>query len=199
MGSRIPCPWGDIGTPITLFGPQVFPRTAVAAATGRLDHEDIARRHLGRADVTQFLARAVDPFDPVPPLRAGVPAGHAERRDRAIVGKDRSGHRFEEADPARGDFVVALYNPKSRRRTEQLVQALAMLSEERAPQTPVVVARALGRPDEHVTITTLAKVDPDRVDMTTLLIVGSSATRVIDAGRRQWVFTPRGYAQKGKP
>jgi cobalt-precorrin 5A hydrolase / precorrin-3B C17-methyltransferase len=132
--------------------------------------------------------------------RAGAPLGHdfcAISLSDLLTPWSAIERRLQAA--ARGDFVVALYNPKSRKRTEQLVQALAILSEERAPQTPVVVARALGRVDEHVTITTLAEVDLAGVDMTTLLIIGSSTTRILDTGRRQWVFTPRGYAQKAKP
>jgi cobalt-precorrin 5A hydrolase/precorrin-3B C17-methyltransferase len=90
---------------------------------------------------------------------------------------------------AEGDFVVALYNPRSRRRSEQLGQARRILLAARPPGTPVILARNLGRADESVTTTTLAALDPETVDMLTLVLVGSSATR---AGKG-FVYTPRGY------
>jgi precorrin-2 C20-methyltransferase/precorrin-3B C17-methyltransferase len=94
-----------------------------------------------------------------------------------------------------GDLVLALYNPASRTRREQLVRALTVLREERAGETPVVLARAVGAPEEHVLITTLAELDPATVDMRTLLIVGSSTTRVTDGnGHGPRVYTPRSYA-----
>lgn len=94
---------------------------------------------------------------------------------------------------AEGDFVVAFYNPVSRRRRDQLAKARALLLEKRPPETPVVVARNLGRDGETLEVTTLAELDPERVDMLTLVLVGSSETRAMRGGR---VYTPRGYAAK---
>ena len=93
------------------------------------------------------------------------------------------------------DLVLALYNPASRTRREQLVRAIDVLRRHRSPDTPVVVARAVGADDEAVTVTTLGDVDLDAVDMRTLLIVGSSATRVIAGGDGSppRVYTPRRY------
>ncbi len=90
------------------------------------------------------------------------------------------------------DLVLALYNPASRTRRDQLDRAFAVLRGHRAPGTPVVVARAVGSADEAVTVTTLADVDSvaDAIDMRTLLIVGSSTTRVTAGGA---VYTPRRY------
>ncbi|MEQ8394509.1 precorrin-3B C(17)-methyltransferase [Thalassobaculum sp.] len=99
---------------------------------------------------------------------------------------------------AEGDFVVAFYNPVSRRRRTQLHAAKAALSAHRPADTPVVLARSLGRPEETVAVTTLADLDPETVDMLTVVLVGSSTTRAVprsDGGC--WVYTPRGYA--GKP
>lgn len=94
------------------------------------------------------------------------------------------------AAAAAADFALALYNPASRTRREQLDRAVAVLREHRGPSTPVVVARAVGDPAaEAVTVTTLGELDPGVVDMRTLLIVGSSQTRLI-AGSGQ-VYTPR--------
>jgi precorrin-2 C20-methyltransferase/precorrin-3B C17-methyltransferase len=98
------------------------------------------------------------------------------------------------------DLVLALYNPASRTRREQLARAVEVLRRHRAQDTPVVVARAVGAEDEAVTVTTLgALADPstgelDAVDMRTLLIVGSSTTRTIanDGGPLR-VYTPRSY------
>jgi precorrin-2 C20-methyltransferase/precorrin-3B C17-methyltransferase len=88
------------------------------------------------------------------------------------------------------DLVLALYNPASRTRREQLDRALEVLRRHRAPGTPVVVARAVGSDDEDVRVTTLTGVDAAAVDMRTLLIVGSSTTRVTAGGA---VYTPRSY------
>ncbi|MEQ8814057.1 MAG: precorrin-3B C(17)-methyltransferase [Thalassobaculum sp.] len=99
---------------------------------------------------------------------------------------------------AEGDFVVAFYNPVSRRRRTQLHAARAILMGHRPADTPVVLARSLGRPEETVSVTTLAELDPETVDMLTVVLVGSSATRAVPRGDGgTWVYTPRGYA--GKP
>lgn len=90
------------------------------------------------------------------------------------------------------DLVLALYNPASKTRREQLARAVAVLREYRAPGTPVVVARAVGSESETVGVTTLAEVDLEAVDMRTLLIVGSSATRVVPDDPPR-VYTPRRY------
>jgi precorrin-2 C20-methyltransferase/precorrin-3B C17-methyltransferase len=128
--------------------------------------------------------------------RVGAPLGH----DFAVVSLSdilkpwpAIERRLEAAGA--GDLVLALYNPASRTRRDQLERALEVLRGHRAPQTPVVVARAVGAPEEAVTITTLDAVDVDAVDMRTLLIIGSSTTRVI-AGRNgdgARVYTPRSY------
>jgi precorrin-2 C20-methyltransferase/precorrin-3B C17-methyltransferase len=92
------------------------------------------------------------------------------------------------------DLVVALYNPASRTRREQLARAREVLLEHRGADTPVVVARAVGSDSESVSVTTLAALDLDMVDMRTLVIVGSSTTRTLDRGDgRPRVYTPRSY------
>ena len=88
-----------------------------------------------------------------------------------------------------GDFVVALYNPRSRERDWQLVRALALLLEGRPASTPVVLARQLGRAEEQVTLHALGNLPPEQVDMLTLVLVGNSSSRVQDG----WMVTPRGY------
>ncbi|MBT5414867.1 MAG: precorrin-3B C(17)-methyltransferase [Rhodospirillaceae bacterium] len=100
---------------------------------------------------------------------------------------------------AQGDFVTCLYNPASARRRGQLPRAIAILASARPPDTPVIVARNLGREGEAVAIVPLAEFDPETVDMLTLVLVGSSATRAIRRGEHDWVYTPRGYAAKAEP
>ncbi|MTE18470.1 precorrin-3B C(17)-methyltransferase [Streptomyces sp. TRM43335] len=90
---------------------------------------------------------------------------------------------------AEADLVVTFYNPRSRGRDWQLPKALSLLAEHRAPHTPVGVVRNASRPGERVTVTTLGELDPDVVDMMTVVTVGNTATRVV-AGR---MVTPRGY------
>ena len=91
---------------------------------------------------------------------------------------------------ASADLVVTFYNPRSRGRDWQLPKALALLAEHRDPaSTPVGVAHSVSRPDEWHTVTTLAEVDVTTVDMTTVVVVGNTASRTV-AGR---MVTPRGY------
>ncbi|MCY4065819.1 MAG: precorrin-3B C(17)-methyltransferase, partial [Rhodospirillaceae bacterium] len=93
---------------------------------------------------------------------------------------------------AGADFVMAFYNPVSKARPWQFGKVLDLLRELRAPDTPVVFATAVSRPDEEIVVTTLAEAAPDMADMRTLVIVGSSATRSIPrAGEGAWVYTPR--------
>ncbi len=97
---------------------------------------------------------------------------------------------------AAGDFVVALYNPASGRRRDGFLKAIAILAEARAPTTPVVIARNLGRPGETTTTVTLAEM-PQDIDMMTLVIVGSSTTRILARpDGTSSIYTPRGYASK---
>jgi precorrin-2 C20-methyltransferase/precorrin-3B C17-methyltransferase len=92
---------------------------------------------------------------------------------------------------ARADLAIAIYNPRSKARPWQVGAARDVLLEHRAPDTPVVIGRDVGGPGERVTITTLAELDPEQVDMRTLLIVGASTTKVVTRGVTTTVFTPR--------
>jgi precorrin-2 C20-methyltransferase/precorrin-3B C17-methyltransferase len=91
---------------------------------------------------------------------------------------------------AAADLVIALYNPRSKHRPHQLGEAQQVLLENRSPDTVVVVGRDVGGPEEQLTVTTLAELDPETVDMRCLLIIGSSRTRVSAGGA---VYTPRTY------
>ena len=90
---------------------------------------------------------------------------------------------------AAGDFVVALYNPRSLGRDWQLGRARELLLEHRPGSTPVLLARQLGRAEEALSLHTLADLPIEAVDMLTLVLIGNSTSRV-EAGR---MVTPRGY------
>lgn len=120
--------------------------------------------------------------------RAGAPIG----ADFAVVSLsdrlkpwDVVEHRLRAI--AEADLVLAIYNPASRSRTEQIATAREVLLEHRKPDTVVIVGRDIGRTEESLTITTLAELDPAAIDMKCLLIVGASTTRVT----RGRVWTPR--------
>jgi precorrin-2 C20-methyltransferase / precorrin-3B C17-methyltransferase len=89
---------------------------------------------------------------------------------------------------ADADLVLAIYNPASRARSDQVAMASKILLEHRSADTVVVVGRDVGRAEESLTVTTLGDLDTDTIDMKCLLLVGASATRVTPAGR---VWTPR--------
>jgi precorrin-3B C17-methyltransferase len=90
------------------------------------------------------------------------------------------------------DFVVVLYNPRSKRRTDQLEKALAVFRAERSPDTPLGMVRNAYREGQQVRCARLADFDPSGVDMATILILGNSQTRL--HGER--MITPRGYFRK---
>jgi precorrin-3B C17-methyltransferase len=95
---------------------------------------------------------------------------------------------------AEGDFVIALYNPASKARPRQIYDAFDLLRDLKGGDTPVAFARAVGRPDERVILCDLAGADPGLVDMATLVLIGSSETRLIPRpGADPWLLTPRSY------
>jgi precorrin-3B C17-methyltransferase len=95
---------------------------------------------------------------------------------------------------AEGDFVIALYNPASKARPTRIVEAFDLLRRLKAASTPVAFARAVGRWDERLTLTTLGEADVSLVDMATLVIVGSTETRYVEReGAQPWMLTPRSY------
>ena len=93
---------------------------------------------------------------------------------------------------ASAGLVIALYNPISRARPWQLGSAFAILREVLPWTTPVIFGRAAGRPDEAITIMSLAEADPAKADMATCVIIGSPETRLIERpGRPPLVYSPR--------
>ena len=98
---------------------------------------------------------------------------------------------------AQADLALAFYNPISRSRPWQLGRALEIVAEHRAPETPVVLGRDIGRPGQALRVTTLGQLTPDQVDMRTMVLIGSSLTCVFPrAGGGEWVYTPRWYPHK---
>ncbi|NNN34805.1 precorrin-2 C(20)-methyltransferase [Streptomyces sp. S3(2020)] len=160
--------------------------TAVLEVASEKEYADIPVRVL--PGVTAANAAAA---------RAGAPLGH----DYATISlSDRLkpwevvAERLRAA--ASADLVLALYNPGSRSRTWQVGKARDLLLEHRAPQTPVVVARDVGGSGERVRIVRLAELDPAEVDMRTIMLVGSSQTRVVRRGDgEEVVWTPRRYPE----
>jgi cobalt-precorrin 5A hydrolase/precorrin-3B C17-methyltransferase len=68
----------------------------------------------------------------------------------------------------------------------------------RPPETPVIIARNLGRRTENVSVITLGELNPDHADMLTLVLIGNCQTHHFTAGENSWIYTPRGYAKKMK-
>lgn len=92
------------------------------------------------------------------------------------------------------DFVISLYNPISKARPWQLGAALELAAAHRAPETPVIFARAIGRPDESLGVLTLSEAiaAAETADMATLVMIGASSTRTIAReGKSPIVYTPR--------
>jgi precorrin-3B C17-methyltransferase len=93
---------------------------------------------------------------------------------------------------AAADFVVALYNPKSGRRTQQIVQAQQLFLRHRRPDTPVAVVKSAYRRRERIEFTTLARMSDCDIGMLTTVLIGNSHTFI----RHGLMVTPRGYANK---
>lgn len=93
---------------------------------------------------------------------------------------------------SQGDFIISLYNPKSRTRVEQIVEAREIMLQYKKSSTPVALLRYIGRKEENYTLTTLEDFLKYDIDMFTIVTVGNSNT-YIKNGR---MITPRGYQEK---
>lgn len=100
------------------------------------------------------------------------------------------------AAAAAADFVVVLYNPRSGCRKDQLPKALGILSAARPGATPVGLVKRAFRPGQEVIATTLSALDPEAVDMQSILVVGNASTRLVHGLGGGRMLTPRGYAGK---
>ena len=133
--------------------------------------------------ITAMLAAAV---------RAGAPLGHdfcAINLSDNLKPWDLIEKRLRLAVEA--DFAMAFYNPRSKSRPEGFARALALLQEACGDARPVIFARAVSTPEEDIRVVPLPEATPDMADMRTMVIVGSSQTRVIDRASRPIVYTPR--------
>ena len=129
--------------------------------------------------------------------RAGAPLGHdfcAISLSDLLTPREDITRRIRAA--AEGDFVIAFYNPVSMRRRTLLAKARDMLLAHRPADTPVLLASNLGRPEEKLTYRRLADLQVDEVDMLTVVLVGSSQSKLAALGEGPRMYTPRGYAKR---
>jgi len=137
--------------------------------------------------------------------KAGAPLGHdfcAISLSDLLTPRDDILRRIKAA--SEGDFVIAFYNPVSKKRRTLLAEAREILLSHpeareillshRPADTPVLLASNLGRPEEKLVYRDLEKLDVDEVDMLTVVLIGSSQSRLIG----DHMYTPRGYAKKMK-
>jgi len=129
--------------------------------------------------------------------RAGAPLGHdfcAISLSDLLTPRADIVKRLKAA--AEGDFVIAFYNPVSKRRRTLLAEARDILLKHRPADTPVMLASNLGRPTEAVRYVRLDALMVDDVDMLTVVLVGSSNSKLAQLGEGPRMYTPRGYARK---
>lgn len=92
---------------------------------------------------------------------------------------------------AEADFAMAFYNPRSKSRPEGFERTLEILKDACGDDRPVIFARNVSRPDETIKIVPLSQTTPDMADMRTMVLVGSSQTRIIERPIGPMVYTPR--------
>ncbi len=129
--------------------------------------------------------------------RAGAPLGHdfcAISLSDLLTPREDIVKRLRAA--AEGDFVIAFYNPVSMRRRTLLAEARDILLQHRPADTPVMLASSLGRPEENIRYRRLDALEVDEVDMLTVVLIGSSHSRLAAMGEGPRMYTPRGYARK---
>ena len=129
--------------------------------------------------------------------RAGAPLGHdfcAISLSDLLTPREDIVRRLKAA--AEGDFVIAFYNPVSMKRRTLLAEAREILLRHRSAETPVMLASNLGRPEEKLRYVRLDELQVDDVDMLTVVLIGSSNTRLAQLGEGPRMFTPRGYARR---
>ena len=92
----------------------------------------------------------------------------------------------------KGDFVIALYNPKSKKRVQNIEEVRDILLKYRDPKTPVGIVTAATRPDEKKVLSTLDDFTKEDINMFSLVVIGNSQTYV----KEGYMITPRGYGNK---
>lgn len=169
-------------------------------AMGALVYELLNREDAGLSDAARRVeivsAPGVSALQAAA-ARAGAPLGHdfcAISLSDLLTPRQDILRRIQAA--ADGDFVIAFYNPVSKRRRTLLAEAQNVLLAHRPADTPVILASSLGRPEEEVRYRRLDALEVDEVDMLTVVIVGSSSSQVVALGEGPRVYTPRGYERK---
>lgn len=147
------------------------------------------QRHQAAADIEVSSIPGISAFQKAASL-LGAPIGH----DLCIISLSDLMTPWEVIErrikaAATGDFVTAVYNPKSHGRYWQLYRLQELFLQERSAETPVGYVRQAGRDDEEVKITTLGTFDPEDVDMFTVVLIGNSQSYISDGH----IITPRGY------
>ena len=147
------------------------------------------QRHHAATDVEVSSLPGISAFQKAASL-LGAPIGH----DLCIISLSDLMTPWEVIErrikaAATGDFVTAVYNPKSHGRYWQLYRLQELFLQERSAETPVGYVRQAGRDDEEIKITTLGAFDPEDVDMFTVVLIGNSQSYIADGH----FITPRGY------
>ena len=147
------------------------------------------QRHHAATDVEVSSLPGISAFQKAASL-LGAPIGH----DLCIISLSDLMTPWEVIErrikaAATGDFVTAVYNPKSHGRYWQLYRLQELFLQERSVETPVGYVRQAGRDDEEIKITTLGSFDPEDVDMFTVVLIGNSQSYIADGH----FITPRGY------
>ena len=147
------------------------------------------QRHHAATDIEVSSLPGISAFQKAASL-LGAPIGH----DLCIISLSDLMTPWEVIErrikaAATGDFVTAVYNPKSHGRYWQLYRLQELFLQERSAETPVGYVRQAGRDDEEMKITTLGAFDPEDVDMFTVVLIGNSQSYIADGH----FITPRGY------
>ena len=150
------------------------------------------QRHHAATDIEVSSLPGISAFQKAASL-LGAPIGH----DLCIISLSDLMTPWEVIErrikaAAIGDFVTAVYNPKSHGRYWQLYRLQELFLQERSVETPVGYVRQAGRDDEEIKITTLGNFDPEDVDMFTVVLIGNSQSYIADGH----FITPRGYYRK---
>ncbi|MGR3377984.1 precorrin-3B C(17)-methyltransferase [Salipiger abyssi] len=124
--------------------------------------------------------------------RAGAPLGH----DFCAINLSDNLKPWELIEKrlrlaVEADFAMAFYNPRSKARPEGFARVLSLLTETCGDARPVIFARAVSTPEEEIRVVPLPECRPEMADMRTMVIVGSSATRIITRDGTPFVYTPR--------
>ena len=159
------------------------------SAESRLNSSEAQMKHQRYADIEIESLPGISAFQKAASL-LGAPIGH----DMCIISLSDLMTPWEVIErriksAAVGDFVTAVYNPKSHGRYWQLYRLQELFLKYRSPETPVGYVRQAGREEQEIKVTTLEKFDPEDVDMFTVILIGNSQSYIADGK----IITPRGY------